>query len=241
MTLHDELEEAVDKIALTKLNVRYGRSVPDVQDFNLSNEGIKLDAAYMYVDLVGSTRLEADHEEETVARSLKAFLTTVTKVILHYKGEIRSFDGDRVMAIFIGDDKCARAVRAAWAIRWAIENIAQYTLWATIDELFNSKWKMQAGIGIDTGFAMLIRGGVRDNNDIVSIGYAPNIAAKLSDIRTKNATYITEDVWEELPFELKYKELANDNYEAKWSTARYQDLGGRTAQIRFSTYWLILK
>lgn len=239
MSLKDELDESVDKIVRTDLKIRSGRVVPQTTDFNLSNEGIKLDAVYMYVDLVGSTKLEVEHTEETVAKALKVFLATVTKVLRKHDGEIRSFDGDRVMAIFIGEDKCARAVRAAWTIRWALKNIAYEKLWMHREDIFKDQWQMKAGIGIDTGYALLIRGGVPNNNDIVSIGYAPNIAAKLSDIRNRDVTYITEDVWDQLPFGLKYKKRAG-GVEPMWSNARYMDVGGRMAQVRDSSFWMTL-
>lgn len=38
-------------------------------------------------------------------------------------------------------------------------------------------------MGIDHGQALLINGGVRGNHDMVSIGTAPNVAAKLSALR----------------------------------------------------------
>lgn len=57
-------------------------------------------------------------------------------------------------------------------------------------------WTMSHGVGIDTGEALLVRGGVRGNNDLISIRSAPNVAAKLSELRLANPLLITAAVYE---------------------------------------------
>ena len=52
------------------------------------------------------------------------------------------------------------------------------------------RWVIKPGCGIATSDALVIRGGVRrTGSDLVSIGVAPNLAAKLSDVR--EAPYTT--------------------------------------------------
>lgn len=244
MTFKEDLKADIGAITDTELKVAYGTVVPHTSSFNLGNEGVHLDAAYMYCDLIESTKLAAEIEDTVVAKTIKAFLATVSKVILHYDGEIRSFDGDRVMAIFIGDDKCDRAVRTAWTIHWAVKELTHHALRIMEDEIFNSDWTMRAGIGIDTGYALIVRGGVRNHNDLVSIGGPPNIAAKLSEIRSPDhpiRTWITDDVFDELSHSLKYGEKPDGGVVVKWSNARWTDLGGRWANVRSSTRWLSQK
>lgn len=81
----------------------------------------------------------------------------------------------------------------------------------------NNDVKIRCGIGIDYSTARAVRGGIRDNNDLIWIGRAPSMAAKLSDIRSypysvhiSKATYdLIEDaakkpngtnIWEERSF-----------------------------------------
>jgi len=44
-------------------------------------------------------------------------------VIRSNSGEIVAYDGDRIMAIFVGDAKGTSAVRCALQINWAIRNL----------------------------------------------------------------------------------------------------------------------
>ncbi len=54
------------------------------------------------------------------------------------------------------------------------------------------------GIGIDTGKVLVVRGGIRgeNNNDLVWVGNATNYAVKLTSIPDENYyVFITEDVY----------------------------------------------
>jgi len=54
-------------------------------------------------------------------------------------------------------------------------------------------------VGIDHSSIHVARSGVRDNNDLIWVGRAPNIAAKLSSIRMdKFKTFITPSVYKAL-------------------------------------------
>ncbi len=56
-----------------------------------------------------------------------------------------------------------------------------------------------------TGTVLAVRGGVRGDNDLIWIGRAPNLAAKLSDLReSPNQTFITASVYNMLNGSSKY-------------------------------------
>jgi adenylate cyclase len=62
-----------------------------------------------------------------------------------------------------------------------------------------SPFKFAQSVGIDTGEIRVARAGVRNDNDLIWVGSAPNIAAKLSSIREPGySTYITEAVFKKL-------------------------------------------
>jgi len=85
---------------------------------------------------------------------------------------------------------------------------------------------MRHSIGIDTGRAMLVRGGVHGDNDIVSVGAAPNVAAKLSDKRRFGKDIcITRAVYDGLDYTSKYAEgvdmwphLGQESFGGAWVT-----------------------
>lgn len=54
-------------------------------------------------------------------------------------------------------------------------------------------------VGIDYGSAVAVRAGIRNDNDLIWIGVAPSLAAKLSDIRDyPYEIYITERVFDKI-------------------------------------------
>jgi uridylate cyclase len=97
--------------------------VPNRDDVNLSNGAVRLEAAYLYADLADSTTLARDFDRRTAARAVRSYLRVMSRLIKEHGGAIRSFDGDRVMGIFIGDAKRSNAVKCALKTNWAFLNI----------------------------------------------------------------------------------------------------------------------
>lgn len=170
--MNPTINSTVNDILKAQWNITGGRAVPKTEDIVLKNGGRIVDATYLYADLAGSSRLAQTIKKEVTAKVIRAYINTASRILRHYAGEIRSFDGDRVMAIFMGEKKNPNAVRAALGINWAVQKV--------ISPAIEANWTngniisdIRHGIGIDTGEALIVRGGVRDNNDLISIGAAP--------------------------------------------------------------------
>jgi hypothetical protein len=79
--------------------------------------------------------------------------------------------------------------------------IARRTEASFIEEFLGqtSPFRFAQSVGIDTGEVRVARAGVRNDNDLIWVGRAPKIAAKLSSIREQGySTYITEAVFDKL-------------------------------------------
>lgn len=195
--MYPTIESSVDDILKATWSITDGRVVPKTEDIVLKNGGKKVDATYLYADLADSSKLAQSVTNEAAAKIIRAYINTASRILRRCDGEIRSFDGDRVMAIFMGEDKNWNAVRAALGINWAVSEVLRPAFkanWSDVEDYY----EVDHGIGIDTGQALIVRGGVRDNNDLISIGAAPNVAAKLSDIRGSYSIHITDRVYSEL-------------------------------------------
>ncbi len=230
MGISDDVTAAVTDVVKTPWNLRDGLVVPETEQVALQNGAVRLDATYVYADLADSSRAAQALNQEVTAKIIRSFLNASTRILRHYQGQIRSFDGDRVMAIFVGNRKNDNAVRAALAINWAAVEVIWPKLkeqWPTLPQL----WTMKHGVGIATGQALIVRGGVRNNNDLVSIGDAPNVAAKLSELRGLPATYITERVYSLL--DAAQKEASGTNMWTWWMT---QKIGGKEFKTLASTW-----
>lgn len=182
MALKEDLETAVDAIFGTKLQEREGRVVPRTEDVR-DNQAVKLNATFLYADLAGSARIAAVCPWETTAKIIRAYLACATRIIRAYKGEVRSFDGDRVMAVFIGNSPNSDAADCAREIFWATENVIQVKARQKFNSVKNNDLKIRQACGIDTGESRAVRAGIRANADLIWIGKAPSFAAKLSDLR----------------------------------------------------------
>jgi adenylate cyclase len=121
MSWIDDLSENVDEIFDTSWDERSGTVVPEAEDVALKDGAVKLAATFLYADLAGSSRIASVCPWGTTAKIIRAYLDCATRLIRDHDGHIRSFDGDRVMGVFIGDYKNTRATRCARKIFWATE------------------------------------------------------------------------------------------------------------------------
>lgn len=238
MGLGDSIRSDLNKMVGNPWSIRNGYVVPGTDDVGLyNNDAVKLDAVYLYADLLKSTKLAREFTPQTAGKVIRASLRTASMIIKASGGEIRSYDGDRVMAIFIGDSKDSKAAKVALQIRYAMEEIVQPALYARLQVLANEAFQPRMCVGIASGEAFIARAGVRGHSDLVSIGRAPNVAAKLSDIRESGrqyGTYITADVYKRLDQTSKYSKGTE-----MWE-ARNADVGGEQMTVYRSNYrWLV--
>lgn len=204
MSLKETLELDVDNIINQQWDIKDGTVVPEFDAIPLAGGARKFKATILYSDLADSTLLAMSVKNYIVGEVYKSFLSCASKIIKDLDGKIRSFDGDRVMGIFIGDRKNSNAAECALKINYAFLHILKPKLENRYPELQN---RLAHCTGIDTSPVMVIRSGVKNDNDLVWIGRAPNIAAKLSNINEKNYhTYITKNVFDSLSDSSKYSD-----------------------------------
>jgi adenylate cyclase len=176
----DKLSGEVRKILNTMWSVRSGQVVPKTEDVALENGAVKLDVAILYADLAHSTQL-ARKDKSVAAKIVRAYLSTMTRLVNDNGGTVRSFDGDRVMGIFIGGSKNTNAAKCALKMNWVVKEALVPQAKAKFASL--KDFNLTHCAGVSRSEVLVVRGGVRGSNDLVFVGSAPNIAAKLSEIR----------------------------------------------------------
>lgn len=196
MTIVEEISQIIDDIVKGRWEITEGRVVPETEDIGLGNKGIRLETTMLYADLADSTEM-AMYNQEIAAEVYKAFLACCSKIIRLREGSIRSFDGDRVMGVFIGDRKNTDAVKTALHIKYVFDELLAPKFKAQYSAFRDGTLKLNYSVGIDTSSVLVARAGIRNNNDLVWVGQAPNIAAKLSSIREPSyKSYITKAVYD---------------------------------------------
>ncbi|HYF04131.1 MAG TPA: adenylate/guanylate cyclase domain-containing protein [Patescibacteria group bacterium] len=183
MALLDTLTSEVDTILNITWDERSGNVIPETTDVVLRNGAVKIEATFLYADLAGSSILAKLCPWEITAKIIRAYLDISVRLIRTHGGEIRSFDGDRVMGIFTGDSPNTSAANCARKIDWVVEKIINPKAKANFQSIRENDIQITHCIGIDKGEVRAVRSGIRNNNDLIWIGKAPSFAAKLSDIR----------------------------------------------------------
>ena len=179
----ESLTGSVENILSVDWAERDGRTVPDSENVVLRDGAVKLDAVFLYADLAGSSRLARTCPWTTTAKIIRAYLDVATRLIRAWDGSVRSFDGDRVMGVFIGDAPNSHATFCAREIDYAVEEIIAPKARAQFKSIRDNDIKITHCVGVDVGVSRAVRAGIRNNNDLIWIGKAPAFSAKLSDIR----------------------------------------------------------
>jgi class 3 adenylate cyclase len=227
------LKERVDTLFGTTFEERDGRVVPSTEDVALRNGAVKIEATFLYADLAGSAKLAKTCPWSTTAKIIRAFLDCSTRLIIKHGGSIRSFDGDRVMGVFMGDGKNSSAATCGREIHWSVRKIIQPSATAQFSSVRNAGLEIRACSGVDVGEVRAVRSGIRDNNDLIWIGKAASFSAKLSDERdTGYGTYISSRVHAALNAAAKL----GANGESMWTAASFA-FAGESETVYKSNHW----
>ena len=197
MGLGADLKANVNQFIKTSWTRRDGRTVPEPEDIGMGNDGVELnEAVCLYADLADSTPLVLKYSDWFAAMVYKSFLHCATKIILSEGGSVTSFDGDRVMGIFIGPERFNAAARTALKINWATSQMVEPAIKANWSEASVQSLQIKHTVGIDASKVFAARTGARGNNDVVWVGRSPNYAAKLAAWRgPRIPTLITAEVF----------------------------------------------
>ena len=222
MSLKDDLTSEVNVIFKSQWVETTGRVVPTPSDVGLGNKATLLEKAVVfYADLDGSTNMVDQKKWQFSAEIYKAFLHCAAKIVRSESGDITAYDGDRIMAIFIGDNKCDRAVRAALKLRWAVI----YVIEPSMKERWNTDFSIKHTVGVDVSDLRAVRTGVRGDNDLVWVGRAANYAAKLNSLSSDYPTRITKAVYDSLSEKLKTSSDSRAMWEARtWTPMNKMDI-----------------
>lgn len=206
MSLNEDITDGISSVLNATWNSRSGQVVPTTDDVALVNGAVTMEAVFLYADLFDSTILAQKVDKSVAAKIVRAYLQSMSKLIEAHDGHIRSFDGDRVMGVFIGDSKNSNAAKCAVKMKWAVEKILRPKVESQFSSIATVGYKLRHCVGVDRGEVMIVRGGVRKSSDLVFIGGAPNIAAKLSGMRSSPSynTYITKAVYSRLNEDAKF-------------------------------------
>lgn len=246
MGLKNDITEKVKEILDTNfLNVDIAY-VPEITDTKLTfgNKGLKFEATVLYIDLRDSTKILNKHNKSTIAKIHKAYLYTTVKIAKSLGGEVRSFNGDSVLAFFQGttQNTLSNAVKAAMKIRYMIANAE-----SGINTLLEKYSAVDFGIGIDDGNILCVKvgiGGDENTKDLIWIGNAVNKSVMISDeCKAEYYIGISSYVYNNLNDEVKYGTKKNawgqEEEVNMWNAYQFLYNGKHETFYKTSWYWTI--
>lgn len=194
MALLEEIKSKIDSYFTEKYEVEETDIIPstDYSKLTFGNKGLIADLTFLFVDIRKSSQLHDTYGYISAAKIYQSFHDINVRIINSRGGQVRAFDGDRIMGVFSGGRKNNNAVESALNIRWAITNI--------LNVKFKPEYAINIGIGIDTGKTLITKVGKgRDesNNDLVWVGKACNYASHFCN-ESENRIYISPTVFDKL-------------------------------------------
>jgi class 3 adenylate cyclase len=231
MGLKADLESEVKKIFKSAWTERDGNVVPEDPGVQLGNDAVKLTATVLYADLADSTKMVDKKSRQYSAEVYKTFLHCAAKVLRSHDGTITAYDGDRIMAVYIGGSKNTSAVKSAMKLRYAVDEILNPA--KTEQYPSSASEPVKFVVGIDTSDLFIAKTGVRGANDLVWVGRAANYAAKLAALPS-SYTYITAEVFNSMMEEVK----TSSDGRPMWEAVTWNNFDNRTI-YRSSWRWKI--
>ncbi len=159
-----------------RLRDLFGRQVGEDVVHHALERGVELggesrEAAVLFVDLEGSTRLAETHDPAEVVALLNGFFAVVVEVVAAQQGWVNKFEGDAALCVFgtpLPDPEAAtHALAAARVLR---------------DRLLSTLGEVRAGIGISAGRVVAGNVGAARRFEYTVIGDPVNEAARLTEL-----------------------------------------------------------
>jgi class 3 adenylate cyclase len=221
MGLKEDLQAEVRSIFATTFETRSGTVVPEAESIRLGNDAVTFEeAVVLYADLAESTKLVNGFRDWFAAEVYKSYLLCASKIIRDEGGVITAFDGDRVMAVYLGDYKRTHAARTALKINHAVQEIINPAIKAKFP---NTDYTVRHAVGVDVSKLFIARTGIRGSNDLVWVGPAANYAAKLCSLREPGyASFITSRVFDTMNDEAK---MGGNPKRAMWEQRQWTSTG----------------
>lgn len=233
------LAQMVDENLAGTYTTTKPRSVPNPEDIPLGKQAAQLEATALFIDIRQSSDIANAVRRQTAAKMLKSYFRGAVTVINSHGGRVRSFNGDGMLALFIGDVRSSSAAKAAMETKWFVQNI----LGRKMDRYFQNNRQalgqelgLSIGCGLDDGYIYAVRVGIRGTNDVAWVGRCTNTAAKLSNIlRPPQQIALTREVYKRLP-----EDRRMSKGRAMWSEEKKGEFGGTERYYRSSEWGRVI-
>jgi adenylate cyclase len=224
-----------------RLQTKFLKGSGEQRDIPLGNKAAKLEATALFIDMRQSSNIANAFRLQTAAKMVKGYFDGAIRIIGENGGQVRSFDGDGMLAIFVGDLRFYFSVGAAMQVEWFVSNILQPRLERYFENnraAMGQSLGFEIGCGLDDSSIFAVRVGLRGKNDVAWVGKGTNTAAKLaSKVSQPHSIGITREIYDRLDVSYKYDRDGTP----MWSEENFEEIGSLTRAIRTTNYWSVIQ
>lgn len=239
MNLLSEIEKKTQDYLVGDYETYVPRGVPNPEDIPLGNRAAQLETTALFVDVRQSSDITNVFRRQTAAKMMKAYFDGAVRVINANEGAVRSFNGDGMLALFVGNSRSNNAVKAAMQLKWFVRDVLSprfEKFFLRKKDALGNALDFNVGCGLDEGTVFAVRVGIKGTNDVSWVGRCTNTSSKLSNIaQPPKNVLITRAVYKRLNDDRKYSEGT-----LMWSNESFYEMGGVSRALRSTTYhWTI--
>jgi class 3 adenylate cyclase len=194
----DFIRKFVGAMVTKKALVKDGRVMPAIDDLAIM-EGRRVNAAFVYSDMHGFTKLIATQPENKSFAFLHTFVEIASRLTKYHEGQVVDCAGDRVLSVFHrspGDHSVEQVhdtINFALYLQTAFDRVIGPSFAA------GALGQLSLGIGIDYGEAIVGCVGIRGGKKIIFLGEPANKAAKLQEKAGACETVLSYDAAVRMP------------------------------------------
>ncbi len=236
MATNQEILDKLDEYLNQSYVQEETRVVPKISDLTFGNTTKKMPfAVVLYVDMRKSRKLLSDATTFWSIKVHRAFLLALTYCVERRDGHMRSFNGDGIMAFFVGDNASSRAVRAAMDTKGFVLKLNEHLEDAGLNAI-------DYGIGIGQGAIAVAKSGKAGDDqtkqDLIWVGLPVYVAVELSDFgKSPNNLWISNNVRTSIGKENHLDIVYDKNGKSMWTkeTKKLKSIG--ETEVRTTTWY----
>jgi class 3 adenylate cyclase/tetratricopeptide (TPR) repeat protein len=181
----------------------------------------------LFCDIVGSTATAEQMDPEDVRARLAPYYERARSELESFGGTVEKFIGDAVVALFgapiAHEDDAERAVRAALALRDAIDELNAEDEWLDL----------KIRVGVNTGVALVVLGARATEGEGMAAGDVMNTAARLQSAAPVNGIVVGEPTFRATREAIEYRKAEAISVKGKSEPVRiWEVVGARDAGAR---------
>ncbi|QIS20964.1 adenylate/guanylate cyclase domain-containing protein [Nocardia terpenica] len=177
--------------------------------------GQELEAAALFVDIIGSTTMAATRPAPEIVTILNRFFEIVVDEVERHGGLVNKFEGDAALAVFGTPAPISDAPGAALAAARAIR-----------DRISGAATEFDAGIGVAAGRVVAGNVGAHRRYEFTVIGDAVNEAARLCELAKSDPVRVLASA--------TTIHTADASEQARWALGESITLRGRVSPTRLA-------